>query len=114
MLRDMSLEASDLNVSSFSRAFSSLYKTKQKVRDPQLVLLSRLQYGKKSVIIYKTMESWIKYLHRYRYRTKAFVEIIIRKPDLTLQSRVLSATFGCRQCAKLSTFATGAPFAVLL
>jgi hypothetical protein len=29
----MSLEASDLNVSSFSRALSSLYKTKQKVTD---------------------------------------------------------------------------------
>ena len=29
--RDMSLEASDLNVSTLSRTFSSLYKTKQKV-----------------------------------------------------------------------------------
>ena len=31
--RDMSLDASDLNVSSFSRALSSFHKTKQKVRD---------------------------------------------------------------------------------
>ena len=30
--RDMSLDASDLNVSSFSRALSSFHKTKQKVR----------------------------------------------------------------------------------
>ena len=29
--RDMSLDASDLNVSSFSRALSSFHKTKQKV-----------------------------------------------------------------------------------
>ena len=31
--RDMSLDASDLNVSSFSKALSSFHKTKQKVRD---------------------------------------------------------------------------------
>ena len=30
--RDMSLDASDLNVSTFSRALSSFHKTKQKVR----------------------------------------------------------------------------------
>jgi hypothetical protein len=66
LLRDMSLEASDLNVSSFSRAFSSLYKTKQKVRRPQVVLLSRLQC--KSVIIGRTMD--------YKY----YIETVLNLP----------------------------------
>jgi hypothetical protein len=40
----MSLEASDLNVSSFSRAFSSLYKTKQKVTGQLLEPVGKLNY----------------------------------------------------------------------
>ncbi len=40
----MSLEASDLNVSSFSRAFSSLYKTKQKVTGQLLEQVCKLNY----------------------------------------------------------------------
>jgi hypothetical protein len=78
MPRDMSLEASDLNVSSFSRAFSSLYKTKQKVSGPKWFYCPPLlQYGKKLVLTYKTMESWIKYGTKvHRYRTKALFELI--------------------------------------
>ena len=42
--RDMSLEASDLNVSTLSRTFSSLYKTKQKVGKIIKLKLAHLIY----------------------------------------------------------------------
>ena len=50
--RDMSLDASDLNVSSFSRALSSFHKTKQKV-------------GSSDVMIYMTF-----LLHFQKFKVK--------------------------------------------